>query len=265
MREIQLSWTALKALKTAKNLSFNYDENAAGTVIEVFLGDTDILWYSKLTAGADITDFNNNYKTDANKRTPNQVMIGNDSTEVDIINDGTYDRLAVNAVTSLSPVFADRVIYKIAPFLNGASRNLNVNGSGTPVEFTFTPASGETWYLEALNILVRASSTPDPDEFGNVGSRLTNGMQILVKSNGTEYEIANLQDNTDISTWFNNPGMSMGMGGWLNSEDSFFGTMIFNVPLLLANSTGDYVKIKVRDNLSGVNHLFASYKVWRTI
>lgn len=99
-RTIQVTWTELKALKTAKNLSFNYDVNADTTVYDVFLGDNDILWWARLTDSGEITDFTTNYQSDANKRTPHQVMIGNNSTEVDIVLDG-----GVNGLSTVSKVY----------------------------------------------------------------------------------------------------------------------------------------------------------------
>lgn len=164
-----------------------------------------------------------------------------------------------------SPSPAGVIVYKAGMLLNGSSGAQNVNGSGTPVDFDFTPGSGETWYLESLGFLIVDGTTPDPNEYGSLGSALTNGLQILMRVNGTEYEFTNIQINAHLTTLFTQSGSPLTSLGWLNDADSFFGGLNFQQPIRLTNSTGDYVRFRVRDNLTGISHQYATYKAWRTV
>lgn len=148
--------------------------------------------------------------------------------------------------------------------LNGASDNLIVNGSVTPVNFDFTPASGETWYLEGLQLVFSDSAAQTPAEFANL-TALTNGVDVLVRTNGTEYTLTNLKNNSQVLQFFHdNKIIHLGSSNFFN-VDGFTGDIHFPIPMTLQNSTSDYVRVQIRDNLTGMDYFTIRVTLWRVV
>ncbi len=185
---------------------------------------------------------------------------GTDSTTIGNV----ADRLKVDTAIG-TPVPTTNVIYKHAMLLNGSSFNMNANGSVTPVNFDFTPATGETWFLERIVCTLGDPGTPDFNEFASLGAALTNGCDLLIRSNGVEYTIDNFKQNMGVHTAFAEHNYYPTNLGWLNEVDMFSGVMAFDKPIALTNATSDYVRLKVRDNLTNILFFTMSVKVWRTI
>lgn len=175
------------------------------------------------------------------------------------------NRLKVDALSSVSPVPSANVIYKQVMLLNGSVFNANVNGSVTPVNYDFTPSSGEIWYLDKVSCILGDPGTPDFSEFASLGSALTNGCDLLVRSGGTEYNICNIKENAGMQLAFSEHNYFPTNLGWLNEVDMFSGTMQFSPPIKLDNTTSDYIRFRIRDNLTGVLFLVLSIKAWRVI
>lgn len=176
------------------------------------------------------------------------------------------NRLKVDSEVSLSPAPKDNVIHKAGWLLNGSSSAMNVDGSSSNVSFTFTPSSGEAWYLTDLFFLIFDPSSMNVNEFGSANA-LTNGIDLLIKSSGTEYLYSNLKNNTDINLAFNTTTTidSGASTGFYNDGEWYSGSKRFDVPIRLANSTGDYINFKVKDNLTSIEYLKAGFHAWRII
>lgn len=156
------------------------------------------------------------------------------------------------------------VVYKSVPLLNeSSSASMNVNGSSVNVNFDFSPASGEIWFIEAIQLFIQDNGTTLATSFGAISGGLTNGVQILVKTKSTEYEISNLKNNIDINMVFKNEPQIPGTFGLFESSDIFVGELAFRVPIVLKGDLGDQIRIKIRDNLTGLDHFRARAKVWR--
>jgi hypothetical protein len=189
-----------------------------------------------------------------------QIDGGTDNTTIGNVG----DRLKVDASAG-TPVPSTNVVYKQIMLLSGSAFNMKVNGSSTPVNFDFTPASGETWFLERISCVFGDPGTPDFNEFGSLGAALTNGCDLLVRSKGTEYTISNIKENMGLQLAFSENNYYPTNLGWFNEVDMFSGSMLFGQPIVLQNSTSDYIRLKVRDNLTGVLFMSMSVKCWRTI
>lgn len=180
------------------------------------------------------------------------------------------DRLKVDAsLTSggITLVPSSIIVHSDDYVKNAGSSAMNVNGSVTAQNFDYSPASSTTVYVDAIGLVISDPGTPDFVDFGSI-TALTNGLQLKVRTNGTEYTFCNLQNNTDISLHFGGsyayvPGL--GQLGWLNETDFFLGFMTFRNALTLKNSTSDYIRFTVRDNLTAVDRLQALVKAWRVI
>lgn len=175
----------------------------------------------------------------------------------------TGDRLKVESGLTADPT--DIAIYKSTLLLNGSTSNMNVNGSVTPVNFDFSPSSGETWFLNSITILIADPGTPDINEFGAIGSTLTNGVDFLIRSNGTEYTIANFKNNAEITTFCSHTRNWDGALGWLNEVDALTGSIYFKYPMTVKYSTSDYIRFKIRDNLTNISYFYANALMYRKI
>ena len=158
--------------------------------------------------------------------------------------DGTFigndgDRLKV--ISTESDVIAE---YKY--LLDGTTKNINVDGSSTAVEYEYAPGVGETFSVESLSFYMAESGGLAYDKFEN-GSSLSTGLKVEIKSQGTVKEFINLQTNADLALVF--------FGGtYTGSKNSWEGQTVFLTPVLLDNANGDYIKVIVRDDLSSVTY-----------
>lgn len=161
------------------------------------------------------------------------------------------------------PIPGRDVVYNIARLEDsGGSEDMVVDGSVTPVDFDYAPATDEIDYVESLMFMIDDNGNVPPNKYGSIATALTNGVQVLIQTMGTEYEIANMLTNADVSHTFVRSGFSAG-GGWLASTNLYFGELQFFVPMALDETQGDYVRIKVRDDLSKLSFQYAHVKVWR--
>jgi hypothetical protein len=174
----------------------------------------------------------------------------------------TGDRLRVDGL--ISPVPSTTIIYFDTRLYNGSSELMNVNGSVTPVNFDFTPASGETWYLDSITLFLQDNGVTSPTSFGAI-TELTNGLEFRVKSNGTEYLISSCKNNMHLSLHFKEDQFVPGTTGLFETADIFTGRANFKNPIILKNSTSDFVRMRVRDNLSGLDQLRTVVRLWRVI
>jgi hypothetical protein len=161
-----------------------------------------------------------------------------------------------NNDTKIDPQWAVDVLHKSVFFLNGASDDMNVNGSVTPVSFSFTPSSGEIWYVDKVSIFLSDNDLNENDKFGKI-TALTNGLQLQIQSKGISLEIANIKDNIDMNLIFENNGVS-------SPSNVFAGIIRFNPQIILLASNSDFIRFRVRDNLTSVNFLRASVSIWKT-
>lgn len=170
----------------------------------------------------------------------------------------------LKTTSEITSIAEKDVMYFFTKLLNGSSSNMSVDGSITPVYFEYAPASGQTSYLETLIFQIQDSGTTTFDKFGAI-TALTNGITILIKSKGTEYTFANFKNNETIMMLFNTHGLITPTSGFIEQSDTYIGAVYFQKPIKLQNSTGDYIKFKINDNLTTIDHIDASVCYWREI
>lgn len=179
------------------------------------------------------------------------------------LNDGSG-----NTLSSLSGALHTQELnhmYYVIGLRNGTSETMTVNGSGTPVNFDYAPTSG-TWYVESLQMFMQASGTPDPGDFGAIAGGITNGVELRIRSAGTEYLVTTLTNNMQLFGLFSNfPGLVPTTGGWWNSKDTYHGVCTFIKPIVLQFSTTDYIRMIVRDNLTSIDNFRVYVKLRRLI
>jgi hypothetical protein len=177
--------------------------------------------------------------------------------------DSAY-QLKVVGNQKIIPIPASNVIYQANALLNGSSAEMNINGSSTPVNFDWNPGSGETWYLESISLFIADVGLSSSTNFGGLAT-LTNGLELRVRSGGTEYLVLSSKSNMDLICQYSADSMIPPAAGYIENSDAYLGTFRFSIPIRVANSTSDYVRGRVRDNLSGLNNLRMYAKIWRTI
>lgn len=173
------------------------------------------------------------------------------------------DRLKVSSEASSVP--ASNIIYKCVRLLNGSSESLAVNGSVTPVNFDFTPASGETWYIETIGFFLQDNGTTSPTNFGSISGGLTNGVDVIIKSKGVEYTFTNLKTNIDLAMCFRDNYFVPGTAGLFETNDIAISETILRNPVVLQNSTSDFIRFRIQDNLTSLDQFRAGTRIWRTI
>lgn len=195
------------------------------------------------------------------------------STNPTQVNSTTVDgkeRLCVEtpANQTVSPVPGANGIWSCSNLLlNGTgTKEMDVDGDPTAKEFYWQPSTG-VYYINSIQFLIQDPGSSDVDDFGSISGGLSNGLLIEVKSNGVEYELANLKDNGDIVMCFiGNTGFSGDDStGFLDSADTFFGQ--WNSPQgvwsVIDSSQGDFVKATVRDDIRNLSFLRMSAVRWR--
>ena len=156
---------------------------------------------------------------------------------------------------AISPVIpADKVHYNVSFLTNGANKSMDVNGSGTPQEFTAGPSSGK-WYVTKLQFFFMDSEFKDRDEFGKI-NQLSNGFLVETTIDSTDREIFNAVDNSDLATIFNHQFNMKDEDALANKEPVFVGTIEFPIPITLDSANSDEIKATVRDNLTGLDELY---------
>lgn len=77
--------------------------------------------------------------------------------------------------------------------LNGGSNNMAVNGSITPVTFSYTSPAGFNFEAVRMMLYIEAQTAFSPDEFGDIAT-LANGVQINAAGSG----VTNWKNNVDV-------------------------------------------------------------------
>lgn len=188
-----------------------------------------------------------------------QIKGGTDGTLIGNIG----DRLKIAAATSPAP--ASNVVYAVQKLTNGGSEHMAVNGAVTPVNFDYTPASSETWFITAINVFLFDNGTTVPTSFGAIAGGLLNGVEIRVRSKGTEYLMGTIQNNIQMSLFFRDAYFVPGTSGLFESSDIVVAKIQFENPIIIQNSTSDFVRFRIRDNLSSLDEFSAQAKVWKSI
>lgn len=198
-----------------------------------------------------------------------QNQLDGDSTVIKGATDQTHigniaDRLKVDTLVNSSAPYK-RVVYGFARPADGSGgHNMGVNGSSVNVNFTYAPTGSEIVYVESIEFQMLDPGTSNYDNFGGIAA-LTNGVQLIIKLAGTEYTLYNFQKNEEIAMLFSRNPLIPPTSGFFEQSDAYMGTMDFNVPIQLNASTGDFIRFKIRDNLTNIQHMDSMIKYWKEI
>lgn len=169
----------------------------------------------------------------------------------------SLNRLSVNANINFP-----EAVYTYPNLLSAGSKAMNVNGSVTPVSFSYAPASGTTFYVEDMSYFIADNAAFTTNGFGALGA-LTNGLIIEFQSKGVLYTLTNTKDNGDLSTTFSDSSFGQINAGLLSTDAYLTGTKKFQQRIALDGNFGDFFRARVRDNLTGLTTLNIKVKAWR--
>lgn len=176
------------------------------------------------------------------------------SADVETGNDG-INRLKVD--TRVAPIPLDD-LFNLS-FLNMGSADLNVNGSGTPIQFDI-PLSNNTRIINSISIFGRDNGISF-GKFLAINSSLANGIIFQIKSDDNIFMSQPIQTTDDLRNKFCTSPRDFALD-FASSEDAFTASFVSPAPIIIRDqnqfTTPDYVRIIIRDNLSSVNYLQAN-------
>lgn len=253
----------------------DFKSEVSNKELQILMTETSVMYYlsapngpiffrcdlpKTIPASADQLDFEANFKSLTNPK----IKLPTDGETKILGNDGLY-KVAVDSVGRLATnanVTFPEVIYSDVNLLNGSNLNANVNGATNNVNFRFTPAANETWYIEDLTLIINDNANFPNNGFGGLAS-LSNGIQINVKTKNIVTTISTLKNNYDLFRTFKEEIFSSVATGLLSTDRIFKGTISFKNRIVIDGSLGDYIELKVRDNLTGLTGLYVNALIWR--
>lgn len=147
-------------------------------------------------------------------------------------------------------------IYPARRFLmNGSSANMKVNGSVTPVEFTYAPPVSTLFTVHEiiLNATGTGNITQPLTEFWNFPA-LTNGIETTLSINGVVIDQPGLiKSNFDLIQFIGSEFLGKTMG----TRNIMRGGFPFMPTFTLNGSNGDYFTMIINDDLTFGGHIEA--------
>lgn len=191
---------------------------------------------------------------------------------IDVVDTSGVKRLAVDvigAATIAGSVSTSTVVIPSDPskivkdtLQDGGSSNMLVDGSSTPVEFSFDADPTSDIALSELRIVLTANSIPfNGSSFGPI-STLTNGILVSVRAQSVTTQIgAAMKINEELlalvspqGVFFNDTGPATVMSTGL----SFGGNVV------LDSGSADFVKITIQDDLTSALFDHFQATIWGT-
>lgn len=165
-----------------------------------------------------------------------------------------------------SPVTQHDWEYKLEPLKDGASKEMNVDGTSPNKTYKYAVSDGEIWYIEKVTIFLLDPGTMANNVFGSLAAPLTNGVKFSINKFGTDFKVKDLCDNVDMFMAFSS-GQITGTTttGFLNEEDYFSGSIQFKEDIRLIGEKDDVIKMVIRDDLTQIQRLRCSVLLKRPI
>jgi hypothetical protein len=136
--------------------------------------------------------------------------------------------------------------------------DLNVNGSGTPVVFTFPMDALDDLFISEIKFFGRDNGIQFSNFLGQNGS-LTNGILVEIKTDNNLVVLPPIKTTDDFDDKFAFGGSNFDV--YFASGDDKFSARFLSAafPLRRSGAFGggndDYIRITIRDNLTSINYL----------
>lgn len=147
----------------------------------------------------------------------------------------------------------------IANALNAGSPLMAVNGSGTPVDFLINADPTKDIFIEEIRFYGNANGIKF-GQFLSINSKLTNGIQVQIRSDEQVTTLPILKSTDDLKQKF---AIGLGQGFQLHVQagrDHFMAAFRFSstFPIRKAGtyaSGDDYIRVRIQDNLERIQDL----------
>lgn len=189
------------------------------------------------------------------KRSDVVRITGSDENHVaDVIQEDGQRKLLVKTTNVPEPI--GNLFFENAA--SGLNIDMNVNGSGTPVEFLVAAHPTQSRVVNSL-VFRALDGGIKLDNFLGQNSPLTNGLLIEVKSEDQVFQFKPIQTTQDFDGLFSfGPGRSFDLI-FASGNDSMVARFGTSVPFVLkpvgTYATDDYIRVIIRDNLSAIAQL----------
>lgn len=135
-----------------------------------------------------------------------------------------------------------------------SNTNLYVDGSVTPVTYTYDAHATEDVYITQIRFVINASDIQFKEGSGSGTfhklDALTNGVKLEVRSDSTTIELANLKRDEEFLAFGGNDIFDQtGTSDLLTATYDSTG-------IVLMGGSADFVKVTIRDNLENAGHIF---------
>ena len=138
-----------------------------------------------------------------------------------------------------------------------SSKEMAIDADGSPQQFVWNPGS-EDITGQALSFIIEDATIYFGDKFGGIDD-LTNGVLIELKSEDVSYTLANIQRTREF--------LQLSTVGGFEVYSATPDCMRVEVRLtdFIFKATGtygtdDYVRVTIRDDLTGLSHMSALFK-----
>ena len=174
----------------------------------------------------------------------------------------TEARIAPGSIINIGTSIPANPASLIVAFLEkpGGGENMLINGSVTPVVFSYSPPTGETVAMQELLIVFTADDFSfDGASFGP-NAILTNGIKLEVSIDSVVTEIFNIKQNED---YIRIPGR-IPLVNNTGPKDLLGVSFQFGGLIKLVEADGDYIAITIRDNLTSVKYKYLTGTIYAT-
>lgn len=187
-------------------------------------------------------------------------VVGRDEVHaVDVIQEDGENKMLVKASAvpqTLANLFFDYAI------IDGASQNapfdLNVNGSGTPVDFYVLPDATDDKIINSL-VFQAFDGGIKINTFLGQNSELDNGIMVEIKSNDEIFQFQPIKNTQEFDSLFSFGGGRSFELIFASGVDSMVARFGSDIPFILkpqgTYATDDYIKVTVSDNISNITRL----------
>lgn len=165
-------------------------------------------------------------------------------------NDKRIGVLGISGEVTTTPGAVGDTIVK--NFLNASSANMLVNGSVTPVTFSVMPVADKDEFIKMIRLYGNGNGIKF-GQFLGANSNLTNGLEVMIRSDGNVLTLPVIKSTDDIKHKF--ALVSQGFDLHIQAgRDDFSADLVFDPPFPIRKigtfTTDDFAQIKVQDNLT---------------
>ena len=134
----------------------------------------------------------------------------------------------------------------IVPLVDGVNESFNVDGSGTPVNFDYTPGATEIFEVtRVVLIMFTSGNIARPERFMSLNTPLTNGIEFSYSQDAATDTLLDVKTNFDLIR-FLDATYALSIG----NDDACRASIELNQEIILDGTKGDFFRLKVQDDLS---------------